>query len=398
MPIFEANLLRINTVSKLNTQTDYDYLNQSALPEAEKIRNLLNECFELYDYGDIEKNEILQRIIGAKEVDFYSACFELLVNALLIRQGYKLRPHPQLQDSSKHPDFLVTSPNSDEFYLELVTSIEKTQSSNLKTILDVFENNKHSNFFVGIRHNNGEMKQTPKIKDLTKTIITWLDSLDPDAILNEIQQKQILHGSSTFAGPSINWTHEKFEIEITAIPISQEYRGQARRLFGVSHSDVQWIDNSSIIKKSLKVKASRYGELDKPFVIAVALRPSEFTFGLDKDDEKQALFGTYQYILDAEKCLSELRFSGDGLWVYNSQPTNTRVSGVWFFDNIDPYSLERLRSNLFFNPWANKPLNSTLKEFPHTILDLVDNKFETDSGIFDPMVVLKIKEEMPSSK
>ena len=193
---------------------------------------------------------------------------------------------------------------------------------------------------------------------------------------------------SMFDGPQQTWNHEDFEITMTALPASPEKRGNIERLYAIGCSGVVSINNHEIIRKSLKAKSSRYGNLDKPFIIATALRPSQFSFGLDENDQKQALFGSYQWILDTETSASEITFSGEGLWLYNSQPTNTRVSGVWFFNNIDCYSLERLESNLFLNPWTQTPLHDSLNEFPQTIIK--NNQFKIFNGTVSPREVLKM--------
>lgn len=390
MGIFNQKKERLDISAKLNTQTDYQYLNNSATPYAEKIRAFLNECFDLYDYGEAEKNEVLQRIRSSNEVHFHSACFELFINALLVKQGYKLQPHPELTYSEKHPDFLVISPTGEEFYLELVTGVEDTQSTHLKNILDVFEINKHRNFFLMIKHNNGSMKNSPKTSNLKQSVFNWLDSLDPDNVLDEIKERMQENTGSMFDGPKQTWIHEEFEIIMTAIPASPEKRGNIERLYAGGSSGVISINNHEIIRKSLKAKSTRYGNLNKPFIIATALRPSPFSFGLDDNDQKQALFGSYQWILDTETSTSEINFSGEGLWVYNSQPTNTRVSGVWFFNNVDCYSLERLESNLFFNPYTQIHLHDSLKEFPHTIIE--NNQFKIFNGTVNPREVFKIQE------
>lgn len=392
MTIFNQSKERLDTSAKLHTQTNYQYLNQSGTPYAQKIREVLNNCFDLYDYDEAEKKEILQRIRGSNEVNFHSACFELFVNALLVNQGYKLLPHPVLEHSAKHPDFLVTSPSGEKFYLELVTGVEDTHSSHLNSILDVFEKNSHPNFFISIQHNNGEMSSSPKTSDLKRTIFNWLDSLNPDEVLDEIKEGMKNNTGSIFDGPSIKWTHEAFEIKMTALPVSLEKRGKTTRLYGISSSGVVCLNNDEIIRSSLKAKSGRYGDLDKPFIIATALRPSHFKFGIDEDDKKQALLGSYQPILNLETNTSEINFSGQGFWIYNSKPINTRVSGVWFFNNIDCYSLEGLESDLFINPWSQINLNQALNEFPKTTIDLMNtNLFKKTNGTVNPIDILMME-------
>ncbi|MBO8214190.1 hypothetical protein [Acinetobacter nosocomialis] len=392
MTIFNQSKERLDTSAKLHTQTNYQYLNQSGTPYAQKIREVLNNCFDLYDYDEAEKREILQRIRGSNEVNFHSACFELFVNALLVNQGYKLLPHPVLEHSAKHPDFLVTSPSGEEFYLELVTGVENTHSSHLNSILDVFEKNSHPNFLISIKHNNGEMTNSPKTSELKKFIFSWLDSLNPDDVLSEIKEGIQNNTGSMFDGPSKIWTHEGFEIKMTAIPVSLEKRGKTTRLYGIGFSGVVCLKNDEIIRSSLKVKSGRYGDLDKPFIIATALRPSHFSFGLDEDDKKQALFGSYQWIFNSEANTSEIIFSGQGLWIYNNQPTNTRVSGVWFFNNIDCYSLKQLESDLFINPWSQMSLDQVLNEFSKTTIDLTaSTPFKKTNGTINSSDILMME-------
>jgi len=49
---------------------------------------------------------------------------------------------------------------------------------------------------------------------------------------------------------------------------------------------------------------------------------------------------------------------------------------------VDCYSLERLESNLFLNPWARFQLHNSLNEFTQKIID--NDQFRTLIGTVNP--------------
>ena len=91
MSIFNEKKKKKSTQLKRSLdQSNYTYLNTSALPENKIIRKKFNELFELYQYGNTERNEILGRIRGKDDVGYYSASFELIINAILIKLGFNI--------------------------------------------------------------------------------------------------------------------------------------------------------------------------------------------------------------------------------------------------------------------------------------------------------------------
>jgi len=68
-----------------------------------KIRNLLNKWFDHYPQEDQ-----LSLKTDFKN-DFQAAFFELFIHELFKKQGFKLKPHPKVEGTTKKPDFLVTS-------------------------------------------------------------------------------------------------------------------------------------------------------------------------------------------------------------------------------------------------------------------------------------------------
>jgi hypothetical protein len=59
-------------------------------------------------------------------------------------------------------------------------------------------------------------------------------------------------------------------------------------------------------------------------------------------------------------------------------PVYTRVSGVWIFDHLSPYSLNRSCGTLYFNPYASIPLTDSLKQFANA--EVVDGRLRKQDG------------------
>ncbi|QQZ29775.1 hypothetical protein HMY34_13880 [Thiothrix subterranea] len=115
--LFDIKFDRVCTDKDRGKKSHFEFINNSALPEYCKIRSLLNMCFNEFD--EKSQNDIRSRIIKNKsEEKFYSTCFELLVAHIFRRLGCQLEEHPNISDTNKRPDFLVTLSDGEYFYLE----------------------------------------------------------------------------------------------------------------------------------------------------------------------------------------------------------------------------------------------------------------------------------------
>lgn len=126
-----------------------------------------------------------------------------------------------------------------------------------------------------------------------------------------------------------------------------------------------YIDEWTPIRNAVKFKGSKYGELDKPLLVAVNFS----SFSLDRIDEMQALYGQEQFAFSVGEPDKEPRFERlpNGAWLGKRGPQATRVSGAWLFNDLNPYSIQSRRHTLYFNPWASKPLPEVLTHLPHAI-------------------------------
>ena len=129
-----------------------------------------------------------------------------------------------------------------------------------------------------------------------------------------------------------------------------------------------FIDTRGPLLKAVKEKASAYGALDRPYILAILF---EHDF-IDDEDLFNALFGSigYRIPIDPTSALRpEAVRNRDGAWVGPSGPKHTRVSGVLTAINLLPWNVNRVAPHLWLNPWAGRPLESNLP-WRTTVADL----------------------------
>jgi hypothetical protein len=114
--------------------------------------------------------------------------------------------------------------------------------------------------------------------------------------------------------------------------------------------DASWVQPRLAIRDAVIGKATRYGDLDLPYVVAVNAT-SDFA---DEEDAVDALFGPLATIVPEEGDEHEFARLADGVWKGGGQ--NTRVSAVLSTERLTPWSVGQARARLIINPWARKPL------------------------------------------
>ncbi len=360
--IFDASP-RLDGTPKRNREGDFAFLNRSARPEIEAVRQFLERVLEAYP--ESEADELISRIRSGNNTNFNSAVFELLLYGTLTEIGFHLYPHPALENgSTSRPDFHVTAPDGSEFYLEAVLASENNGAdpaaqARMGAVIDALTQASHPNFRISVE-SDGVPETQPSGKKLRAAAIAWLNTLDPDQV-QEVVDKEGLD-----AAPTTQWVHEDWQVTLRAIPVRPDRRGRTKSLVGALDGIGGFIDAWTPIRNAIKYKGSKYGTLTKPLLVAINFD----SFHLDKIDEMQALYGQEQYIFTAGDA-NEPRFerAQNGAWYGKNGPSSTRVSGAWIFNDLNPYTVALRRNTLYLNPWAAIPLPETMKQFPHAIPD-----------------------------
>lgn len=343
-----------------NAETGFGFLNRSARPEIGVVREFLEVC--LSGYPSEEVPELVSRLRSGNDGQFDSATFEIILHAGLTKLGYTLIPHPPLPNGcTSRPDFLVRTPDGQQLYLEAVLASEKTEKKPAGEALiglavDAIAKASHRDFFVALE-SRGYPQTQPSGKKLLRDTLAWLDTLSVDEIARIAEQ------SGLDACPSYTWRHEEWELTIRPVPISPERRGTSSTLLGILSGGASWVDAFSPLRNAIKRKGSKYGTLDAPLLIAVNVQ----SFDLDPIDEKQALFGQEQVVFSRNDPDMTPRFqrAPNGVWIGPKGPQYKRISGVWFFNDLNPYTVASRRQTIYWNPWTAHPLPESLLVFPH---------------------------------
>lgn len=356
-------------------ESSFSFLNRSALPEEECIREQLELWFDrLPENG---KMELRNRFRDQDDRQHLGAFFELYCHEMLVRQGYTVELHQSPPNGKKTcPDFLVKVKDEPLFYLETTLAAEsnddQAESRRKNQLYDLLDLLDSPNFFLGIEIVSSSV-QVPGSAPIRAFLRDWLSQLDPDQVSMQYERNQEL--------PKITWTdNHEWEIEFTAIPKKKEARGTPGvRPLGMFFQQPRRIDSRSALLRSLKSKAGYYGELDLPFIIAVDA-VDEWVFESDFS-VSSALFG--KEILHFDRRSLELLPSTrepNGLWWGPKGPRFTRVSGVLFAFQNRPFSCCRKTPELWLNPWATRVFDPVWWEGPQRVPDMVTGQMEKRSG------------------
>lgn len=345
-----SNFERTDGSAKRYRETEFEFIDRSASPEVAAVRGLLER--EFANYLDTEKREMQARLQARRAREFCAACFELLLHGLLTRQGYQLEAHPDPGNGTgNRPDFLVTSPEGELFFLEAVLAAEMREGAQAaeamkEDVLDALDRDPHADFYLDIIE-AGEPASQPSARRLRNHVHRWLDGLNADALT------ATMAAGDYAALPREHWVHDGWQLEFRALP-KNRHRGELDRLIGMLSGRGGWVDLKTPIREAIRFKGGRYGNLPLPLVVAVNVE----AFHLRESDEVEALFGSEARAI----CGSNARIvrQNDGAWHDGRAPHSSRVSGAWLFNDLSFWSIAGRRQTLYINPWAVRPLVDAL--------------------------------------
>ena len=354
------------TESRLAFETEpaFVYLNITARPVIARVRTLLEDWFSHFPVA--EQAELRIRLRSPDDRMHSAAFFELAMHEMLLRLRCQVVVHPlgQNEISAKSPDFGATDPDGESFYLEATLDAgqsardEKTQAV-INTVFDGINRKLDSrDFFIGIDM-EGAPKSAPSIAKMVEFLQGKLAGLDPDD-----------PNLTSDSGPLWPYDHDGWRVEFFPIPRRGEARNEAaERIIGLKSYGARLVDDITSIKRAVTTKAGRYGELDRPYVIAV-----NSVGDADDSDVVDALFGREQLTVwfpaagPVTPIHTEPGRARDGAWIGRAGFINTRVSAALIFHRLNPYSLVHASVCLYHHPKAQWPYQSVLIELPQAIV------------------------------
>jgi hypothetical protein len=343
-------------------------LNRVGTPYWAQVRNLLESFFSRYqpEHSESLRRDFRARLPGRH----YAAWWELYLHELFLRLGYEITIHPAIEGTERRPDFGLRRDGSEllvegSVVFSGIAGGEEQIGAAPSWMLAAFEKVKNPNFFVSIHEITARGDEQLKQAEMASPIEDWLASLDPDLVATEYEEK------SGF--PELRIKCRGWEVELEAWPVKPEARGRpGHRVLGAGPAMGGWVDDIGQLESKLKVKASRYGRPEVPYVIAV-LSLSGF---MDRIDIAQALFGREAVVISDPEESGRLIRQQNGFWFRGGAPINTRVSAVLMGVGQQPWSITRTAPELWVNPWAEHPLAEDWPFAVHTALETGEVVYE----------------------
>lgn len=356
----------------------FDYYNTSGRPSVAALRDLLESWFE--QYPDPWKPELRERFRSRTDSQHQSAFFELYLHRLLRCMGFDLDRHPDVSGSTgAHPDYLVRKGNEKFFYLEgtlaLPSQDESAENARVTQVYDTLNEMESPNFFLAVRVSGGPATPPPGAR-LRRELEKWLSTLNPD-VLGSVLALEGFDGL-----PCFEWSHEEWDVSFFPVAKSLGIRGHGgiRPIGMIMPEEFRIVENYKAIRAALASKATKYGELDLPFVVAVNVI-DDFADNID----------VMNGLLGEENVAARRRPDGtieqtegrnpNGAWFGPSGPRNRRVSAVLMLLKLTPWTLITLTPELIHNPWAKRPLPSQIWPLHQMIPNMINHRMEYKPGV-----------------
>jgi len=323
------------------TESHFRYFNRSARPDIHAMRVYLERWFRYYP--EALKTDFRSRFRSESAKHHYGAFTEMYTYYLLKKLGWKVTPIPT-QKGKNTPDFHAVKGNF-ECIFECTVATEfgrgNTTYARMNVLKDAINSIDCPNFFLHM-----EMRRYPKESPNGKGIRKWLtgklaninpDNVGPDVI--KLKEKSPYYWV---------WNDENLEFAIWISPKTEEGRKKKNlRPLGSLGDGVHIDESRDVIYSALKAKTGKYGDQQMPYIIVLNTIQSD----IDNFDISDALFGTAQLTFSTNGTTRDTR-APDGIWFGPKGAHNTKVSGVLILPDIEPWTIAKRDTVLWFNPWS----------------------------------------------
>lgn len=288
---------------------------------------------------------MVARLRSSIDAAHFSAFFELSIHELLARTSHQIiAVEPEVPDSDYRPDFLVQAPDGPQFYVEVVTSMNETPraagaQARLNDAVRVVDETNAKHHFLDLQIEGNPAKPVT-LRKLRSALATWITALPTNPEMK---------GATPFI-----YEEHGMTLTVTAF-FRKTPRKEAGGAIGVQSMQAYWAKPGDGVRESVEKKASRYGTLDLPYVVAINAM-SDFQ---NEQDVIDAMFGS--------PCVVVRRFEDgriehqdnredNGVWRGPDGPRKQGLTAVLSTERLYPWSVAQRRGRLIRNPWATNPL------------------------------------------
>lgn len=282
-------------------------------------------------YPTDERDALIARLRSGNDSVHRSAVLELVLHEWVIRQGHTvLALEPELDHTTKRPDFLVAAPDGTEYYLEATArNADDDYLADVKDAIDAIDSPVYLDVSI-----KGQPSQTLSARKVSQKISAFIADVD-------------------FTADRKDWgvlTFEEHDARFRIRPLSlKSEKNRQARTIGLYSTGAGIVASTGDLERVLKTKAGRYGRLTKPYIVATT--SDDFMTGLY--ELTASLYGTeavaFSIINPADP--GRLIRNPDGIW--RGRPdvwTNTGLSGVLHIPSLSMTMLARRHPLLLLHP------------------------------------------------
>ena len=319
-----------------------------------QVRDLIEEWFSRL-CSDAQA-DVRGRLRCRDDRQSKGAFFELYLHECLLRMGYAVTCHPEVDGTSRRPDFLAEKDGS-AVYVEARSAspsdVVVGAAARVNTLHESLNKIDSPNFFLWIdveRQGGGPLRAGPLRSELEK----WLKELNPDAYEDRGNGRRDFPEAKPYEANG-------WRIQVRAFPKSPDARGkEGVRPFGIfSGGQAFGGQDKEGIRNALSNKGSAYGQLGAPYVVAVA----SSSMSTDDYDVENALYDTEALLVPTgsggETYPAALVHSPDGYWRKGDHWAHRHVSAVLVVKDLHPASVGARQHTIWEHPdpeWPVPPL------------------------------------------
>jgi hypothetical protein len=316
----------------------------SKKPFAVEYRKDLRVYLDQFPRGK-DRNDLKRRLHSYTESGFYSACFELYLYHILIDRSREVFPHPDLPNTTTHPEFEV---NHDlcRFYLEATLALEsedyQAQEQRLRELVDAVRDVRGG--IILLAQPSTHLPVDFPLDSVRDFLLQEVDKLSA----TKLQLPKTLSFQAVFHDLPI-------VIDFEILDTNQEGSESVVQAWG--WPEAKEVTTHHRIRRRIGVKAGKYGEMTVPYVIAVWPLTE---FPLTSEAALKALYGDRQIHLSNKPgggIIGESRaWNGAFNTVVRGNLLNRQVSAVALYRERFLQSSYSRQLCIYHNPYTTKPI------------------------------------------
>jgi hypothetical protein len=324
----------------------YAFLDRAAGPRWARVRGELDAWFARLP--DAARADVRNRFAQDAELDHAGAFWELWVHEAHRRRGFDVRVNIGVEAGERRQDFVLAR-GRERCWLEAtvvggddpLSFTERRLDEQLRDIVATVRAPRFSLALDVVKYG----ACSPGRRRIVPPLERWLGALD----VRELRARR----AAGAAAPVWRLAFDDWVVDVEAIALDGIGRGSGRAQLvprGAGGGRPGAVNDVRPLRRKIKKKAARYGELDRPYLLAVLALGDR----VSERDVERALLGSGADPT-AGRC-------DHAVWRGPGGPCNTRLSGVLVARGLrstDPLARDAA-PGLWLNPWALRPLGLAL--------------------------------------